>query len=168
MPGTEDPAYFLGKATTALILRALSCGPCLLFKEINVKSKRSNEELNTMSRRNHVQGRRDDAEPRERSQSEVGASSNDPKPFPTSRLPQEPAYEDANEGGGGELHRYAQVVAHHPVATLVASFSVGFGLGILATAILGRHERKSTAGQSDTTFLNRSTTSPPASAGSRG
>src|SRR5207244_1630147 len=31
---------------------------------------------------------------------------------------------------------YAQLFAHHPVISLTASFAVGFGLGVLATAVL--------------------------------
>ena len=45
------------------------------------------------------------------------------------------------EHGGGELLGYEQVIARHPLATLVASFSAGFGLGVLATAIFTREDR---------------------------
>ena len=36
---------------------------------------------------------------------------------------------------------YAQVVARYPVATLLASFSAGFGLGVLATAVFSRPDQ---------------------------
>jgi len=39
---------------------------------------------------------------------------------------------------GDILRGYTQVVSRYPLTSLVASFSVGFGLGVLATAIFPR------------------------------
>ena len=40
-----------------------------------------------------------------------------------------------------DMHAIGQVIARYPLASLVAGFSVGFGLGVLATAILPREDR---------------------------
>lgn len=48
--------------------------------------------------------------------------------------------EEATKDQRFDLRGYAQVVAQYPLASLVAGFSVGFGLGVLATAILERRE----------------------------
>lgn len=48
---------------------------------------------------------------------------------------------DRMESEREDLLGTAQIVARHPLTALVASFSVGFGLGILATAIFRREEK---------------------------
>ena len=70
------------------------------------------------------------------------AHSSNPKDSPASRLSHQ-----ASQGGRGPelrgegLLEYERVIARYPLAALVATFSAGFGLGILATAIFAREDR---------------------------
>jgi hypothetical protein len=52
----------------------------------------------------------------------------------------EPREED--DGGSEEPIGIAQFVSQRPVTTLVAAFGVGFGVGVLAAAILGPEPRR--------------------------
>ncbi len=95
-----------------------------------------------MSRKNQVRGRRNGADRLEYDPSQAETQSNDPDDAPTSRLPQSSRPEKRSEPGGGEVLGFAQVFARYPLATLVASFSTGFGLGVLATAVFSRADRR--------------------------
>ncbi len=61
--------------------------------------------------------------------------------LPTLRLPHWSRLEDRSEHGSGEVLGFAQVFARYPLATLLASFSAGFGLVVLATAVFARADR---------------------------
>ncbi len=94
-----------------------------------------------MSRENQVRARRNGEDPLEYDPSPAETQSNDPNDAPASRLPHWSRHEDRSEHGGGDVLGYAQVVARYPLATLLASFSAGFGLGVLATAVFSRADR---------------------------
>ena len=62
------------------------------------------------------------------------------------RRPRRLSHEAGQEVRGPELRgegllEYERVIARYPLAALVATFSAGFGLGILATAIFAREDR---------------------------
>lgn len=94
-----------------------------------------------MSRKNQVRARRNGEDRLENDPSPAETQSNEPNDAPPSRLTHRSGHEDRSEHGGGDLLGYAQVVARYPLATLVASFSAGFGLGVLATAVFSREDR---------------------------
>ncbi len=94
-----------------------------------------------MSGKNQVRARRNGEDRLEIDPEPVETQSNDPNDAPPSRLPQGSDQRDSlRQSGGGNLLENAQVVARYPLATLVASFSAGFGLGVLATAVFTRQE----------------------------
>jgi hypothetical protein len=94
-----------------------------------------------MSRKNQVRAWRYGEDRLENDPSPADNQSNEPNDAPASRLPHRSGHEDSSEHAGGDLLGYAQVVARYPLTTLVASFSVGFGLGVLATAVFTREDR---------------------------
>ena len=93
-----------------------------------------------MSERNHSgsgRGARNEGQatkPRNEGDGEEGAESERTQSNRWSSL------EEATKDQRFDLRGYAHVVAQYPLASLVAGFSVGFGLGVLATAILSRRE----------------------------
>ena len=95
-----------------------------------------------MTRRNPARARQDGST---RLQSETPSTETQPDEVKTakpSRPPQRTHDEEELEYRGGDLLGYAQVVARHPLATLVTSFSVGFGLGVLAVAAFTREDER--------------------------
>ncbi|MBY0395776.1 MAG: hypothetical protein K2X91_04800 [Thermoleophilia bacterium] len=51
---------------------------------------------------------------------------------------------EADQGGGNEPPSWRRFVSHYPTTTLVASFGVGMGLGVLAVAVFGATRRRET------------------------
>ncbi len=95
-----------------------------------------------MSRQKQVRARSNGEDRLENDPAPVETQSNDPNDAPASRLPHGSDQRGTlRQSGGGDLRGYAQVVARYPLATLVASLSAGFGLGILATAVFTRENK---------------------------
>ena len=95
-----------------------------------------------MSRKNFVGNRSNGVNAKANAEPSVDTNNDEPESAQTSRVPQDPQRGRQVTRGGEGVLGYAQMAARNPLTTLVASFSVGFGLGILATAILSPREPK--------------------------
>ena len=94
-----------------------------------------------MSRRNRMNVRGNGADPNEVEASSTESES-DYVERPSPRKPTERTLPESSfESRGDDLLGFAHLAARHPVTTLLASFSVGFGLGVLVTAIVPREDR---------------------------
>jgi hypothetical protein len=93
-----------------------------------------------MSRNNQDRDSRNTAEPYEHGSERGETEQNQPHMTSTPRFTSWLEPSDVDDEQVDELYSYARVVARYPVTSLVASFSVGFGLGVLAVAVLPRNE----------------------------
>ena len=94
-----------------------------------------------MSGKNQLRARRNGEDRPENAQSPVDTRSDQVNDALAGRVPGATGLEDSAEERGGDLLGYAQQVACHPLTALVASFSIGFGLGVLVTSIFSREEK---------------------------
>lgn len=94
-----------------------------------------------MSNKNQASTRRDGGDSSRSFPSESATSTRDPIDMPA------PGHDPRSERPewtikrGDDMHAIGQIVAKYPLVSLVAGFGVGFGLGVLATAIFTRDDR---------------------------
>ncbi len=95
-----------------------------------------------MSRKNQFQPRRNNENRFQNEPSSQATESNEPNNVLGSRYTPPSDLRETSEDGGGDVRACAQMISRYPVASLALSFSAGFGLGVLAIALLSRGERR--------------------------
>ena len=95
-----------------------------------------------MSRKNQFQARRTNENRFQNEPSSQATDTNEPNYALGSPLHASVGPRGTSEYEGGDLRAGAQMISRYPVASLALSFSAGFGLGVLAIALLSRGERR--------------------------